>query len=512
MGKLNGIQKRGRKKHVNRYHSLYLTVVLICFSLFISIAIASFDYRKVQDQLRLNHENEIDMIGDTVVQSLHTIDQVYKITDETTANKMEENTAILLEHYEQNPFFGEWDFAQLKKQFGMDIFIIDDNNIVIHSSFEQDLGLDFDECCGSFGKRLHERRISGDFYHDGMDIHQATGEIKKFSYMATPDRKYLLELSASLENDNIFNRFNFLETIAQLEKDYAPIHSIHVYSPNGIILGYTDKDGKSKEVLDDMRPVFLEARRTGEPKEAVRTEEQGIVTYRYIPYVADADQELPMRRIVEIVYNEAELEGLLKFYRDEFIYQQLIIVIAVILLAIIIGRLIAKPIHLALHDSLTGLKNRAAFEMEIRKRLSRKHEHVALMMIDMDNFKQVNDRLGHAEGDRILVETAKIIQKVVGDKNVVARIGGDEFVVVYSNVTREEQTKIASSLIQKLNEVYKELNEQLHAEVSISIGIAYATNNEQLETLYNRADKALYCAKENGKNQYRYYETTMNAY
>lgn len=452
------------------------------------------------------------MIGDTVVQSLHTIDQVYRITDEATANKMKENTLTLLNLYEQNPNFDQWDFAELKKQFGMDVFIVSDKNIVIHTSFEQDLGLNFEECCGSFSDLLHERRVSGAFHHDGIDIQQATGEIKKFSYMGTPDQKYLIELSASLENDNVFKRFNFLETIDQLEKDYAPIQSIHVYSPNGIILGYTDKDGKSQEVLDEMRPVFLEARRTGVPKEAIRNEEQGVVTYRYIPYVAEENLGFPMKRIVEIVYSEAELEGSLKFYRDEFIYQQLIIIVAVILLAIIIGRLTAKPIHLAFHDSLTDLKNRAAFEMEIEKRLNRKKGIIALMIIDMDNFKQVNDRLGHVEGDRVLVETAKTIKKVVGEKNIAARVGGDEFVVVLSNIERTEQTKIASSLIQHLNEIYDDINRQLDADLSISIGIAIAEEDEKLKSLFDRADKALYNAKQNGKNQFRFSEDYRKTY
>ena len=182
----------------------------------------------------------------------------------------------------------------------------------------------------------------------------------------------------------------------------------------------------------------------------------------------------------------------------------MIIVFAVILLATIIGKIIAKPVHYAFHDSLTGLKNRAAFEMEGNRRLQKKRrEPVTLIMIDVDNFKNVNDKLGHMKGDRLLIDIAQNMERMVRKEGVIARIGGDEFVILCSNQKKETLEQLVHTLILSLNEIYRELNEEHHLNVSISIGIAEALENEDLKSLYDRADKALYMAKENGKNQYK---------
>lgn len=489
---------------MDRYFRLYLTGVLICFTLIFSIAIGLFDYNKGQKQMCLNHEKEIDMIGNAVVRSLHTIEKVYNLTDEAIGREMEENAETLVQKYIENPIFEEWDFEALKNEFGMDVYVIDDTSTVIHSSFEKDVGMNFKECCKSFGEALDRRRLEGEFKHDNLDIQQASGEIKKFGYIPTPDRKYLLELSMALENDIVFEHFNFLREIEQLEKAYEPVQSIRVYNPTGIRLGYTDDEGQSQMISEERRTIFEEVKSKNKQNEMVQIENGTNITYRYIPYVADEQRDFSMKRIVEIVYTEAELDSLLKFYRGGFFYQQLIIVFAVILLATIIGKIIAKPVHYAFHDSLTGLKNRAAFEMEGNRRLQKKRrEPVTLIMIDVDNFKNVNDKLGHMKGDRLLIDIAQNMERMVRKEGVIARIGGDEFVILCSNQKKETLEQLVHTLILSLNEIYRELNEEHHLNVSISIGIAEALENEDLKSLYDRADKALYMAKENGKNQYK---------
>lgn len=480
--------------------------MLISFTLIFSIAIGLFDYYKGQKQIHLNHEQEIEVIGESVVRSLHTIEEVYNLTDKAIGQEMEENAEILVEKYKDNPSFVDWDFQALKNQFGMDVYVIDDTTTVIHSSFEEDIGMNFKECCNAFGDLLNQRRLGGMFKHDNLDIQQASGEIKKFGYMPTPDRKYLLELSMSLEGDIVFQNFDFLQEIEQLEKAYAPVQSIRVYNPTGIILGHADKEGKSEMISDEMRPIFEEAKNKNEQREITKVENGTNITYRYIPYVMDDPEDFLMKRIVEIVYTEAELDSLLKFYRDGFFYQQLLIVFAVILLATIIGKIIAKPVHYAFHDSLTGLKNRAAFEMEGNRRLRKKKERVALIMIDIDNFKKVNDRLGHIKGDRLLIDSAQNIRKNIQSESTIARIGGDEFVVLCSNQEKETLQRLARNLMMTLNEAYRILNEEHDLDVSISIGIAEAIENEDLQSLYDRADKALYYAKESGKNQYQIWD------
>ena len=149
-------------------------------------------------------ETKISMAEDKIINNLATIDKVYDLFDEQTAEMMESYSMELLEKYEEEPDFKKWDFELLKDKYKMDIFILDDTNTVIHSSFTEDVGTDFQECCPGFSSLLDERREGKTFTADGMDIQSKTGEVKKFSYMPTPDHKYLIELGFLLEDHEYF--------------------------------------------------------------------------------------------------------------------------------------------------------------------------------------------------------------------------------------------------------------------------------------------------------------------
>ncbi|WP_318614275.1 GGDEF domain-containing protein [Sporosarcina sp. YIM B06819] len=482
---------------MNRHFRIQLTMVLIAFSLVLSLMITWFDYGKLKERVLIGHETKIGMAESKVVDSLTTIDNVYNLMDYQMADEMEIFSNELLAKYEEQPDFDKWDFQELKERMGMEIFIIDENNRVINSSMDKDIGLDFQKCCTGLAKLLTERRTGTAFTHDGMDLQQRTGEIKKFSYMPTPDHKYIIELSLPLEDKEIFQQFNFMKTIAFLEEKYDEINSIRVYNSAGRQLGVKEV----RKVLPAMRSVIRETLSTEEPQER----SDGNITYRYIPYFADDPRGLSTRRVVEIVYNNGELAGLLGIYRNEFILQLFIIIVASVGLSFIIARLVAKPIYLAFHDSLTGLKNRAAFDEEIKRRLAKKQGSVALMMIDIDNFKTVNDTLGHGEGDRILKLAATTIQDIVGPSHVIARVGGDEFVVVLSKIKERDLKQLAEKMVDKLKEELLAQRQLENMNVSISMGIAYATMHDEADTLYEKADYALYKSKENGKNQFNFY-------
>lgn len=503
--KRNVLLKRRENHRVNRNFRFQLTIILIIFSLVLTLIIAWFDYGKLKERVRIGHETKIVMAEDKVIDSLHTIDSVYNLLDYQMADEMKEYSDEMLKMYEVEPDFNKWDFQALKERYDMDIFVIDKNNKVINSSFTDDIGLDFSECCTGLAKLLTERRESNVFSHDGMDLQQSNGEIKKFSYMPTPDKNYILELGASLEDKEIFQEFDFMKTIAVLEKEYDAINSIRIYNAAGHLFGVTKGESYVREISPSMYPILRDAVRSGQPQESVQRVGEQDVTHRYIPYVADEKRGLSTRRVVEIVYNNGELTGLLGTYRSEFILQLLVILFAAVALSFIIARLVAKPIHLAFHDSLTGLKNRAAFEEEIKKRFMKKKSPIALMMIDLDNFKLVNDSLGHMEGDRILRFAATTIQEIAGSKNLAARLGGDEFVVVFSEIEESHILRIASEMVQKVEEELSALQQHERIKASISVGIAYATADDNMTTLYEKADQALYASKEKGKNQYNVY-------
>ncbi|MDK9738174.1 EAL domain-containing protein [Vibrio sp. D404a] len=166
---------------------------------------------------------------------------------------------------------------------------------------------------------------------------------------------------------------------------------------------------------------------------------------------------------------------------------------------------------LAHHDPLTGLANRLLatkfLDQEIRQSNETKSPFL-LFYLDIDEFKTINDSLGHAPGDDLLVSVADILTNVVAGRGFVARMGGDEFLVVYSNVELEQSCAIAERLNQALRKPYYIENNSII--VSASIGICeYPTHGSDRETLIRNADTAMYHAKRNGRDQYRVYADKM---
>jgi len=164
--------------------------------------------------------------------------------------------------------------------------------------------------------------------------------------------------------------------------------------------------------------------------------------------------------------------------------------------------------QLAMQDPLTGLPNRhllkARFEMSVAT-ASRNRQMLALLYVDLDNFKQVNDTLGHHVGDEVLKEVSNRLQGVFRSSDTISRLGGDEFVVVIDAVGRESD---AASAADKVLESLAGPMILTEGEVIVtpSIGIAcYPKDGEDLETLIRHADGAMYDAKRSGKNGYRFY-------
>ncbi|MEZ8878119.1 MULTISPECIES: EAL domain-containing protein [Vibrio] len=166
---------------------------------------------------------------------------------------------------------------------------------------------------------------------------------------------------------------------------------------------------------------------------------------------------------------------------------------------------------LAHHDPLTNLANRLLATKQLDKEIERSSENNApflLFYLDIDEFKTINDSLGHAPGDNLLVNVSDILSNLVGDKGFVARMGGDEFLVMYSNVGLDEGEPIADRLNQALRKPYYIDDNSIF--VSASIGVCeYPTHGLDRETLIRNADTAMYHAKRNGRDQYRVYADEM---
>jgi diguanylate cyclase (GGDEF)-like protein len=164
----------------------------------------------------------------------------------------------------------------------------------------------------------------------------------------------------------------------------------------------------------------------------------------------------------------------------------------------VLGSLIKKLNGQAMADPLTNIPNRRLFEPALKAILSR--GPTAILMIDLDNFKDVNDQLGHQTGDIVLIEVGKVIQNGIRHGDICARFGGDEFVVILPNADLSAAYKVGQRLLTELNKTVAEV----HPNCGASIGIGAVESNEDPAQIIKLADDALYQAKESGGKTIRH--------
>lgn len=161
--------------------------------------------------------------------------------------------------------------------------------------------------------------------------------------------------------------------------------------------------------------------------------------------------------------------------------------------------------HLAHHDGLTGLPNRTLFYDRLNQaiaRAKRDKESVAVLFLDLDGFKKINDTLGHAIGDALLIKAAKRIQSCVRESDTVARMGGDEFTAILCNVGNGKEI-VAQKILDTIRQPFILADQSCSVGVSIGIAI-YPDSGGNAEDLMKVADTAMYLAKDSGKNCYRF--------
>ena len=172
-----------------------------------------------------------------------------------------------------------------------------------------------------------------------------------------------------------------------------------------------------------------------------------------------------------------------------------------------------KMEHLALFDSLTGLANRRLFIDRLHNSIlnARRHEKItALFFLDLDQFKRINDTLGHQAGDQLLLTVADRLKSCVRKQDTVARLGGDEFTILLNDISETDKiSSIAQTILDTLKEPIRLGKHEVI--VSTSIGITLApTDSIDSETLMKNADLALYMAKENGRDGYHFFTEELN--
>ncbi len=168
--------------------------------------------------------------------------------------------------------------------------------------------------------------------------------------------------------------------------------------------------------------------------------------------------------------------------------------------------------RLAQHDSLTGLPNRVLFNDRLKQAISlamRQDKQLAVMFVDLDQFKKINDSLGHAVGDKLLQSVAGRLVDCVRRTDTVSRLGGNEFVVLLSQVEHEEDVAVsARKILRTLAAPHPVDNKNL--DISVSIGVStYPSDGPDAENLMDKADTAMYEAKKQGRNNYQFFRRDM---
>jgi diguanylate cyclase (GGDEF)-like protein/PAS domain S-box-containing protein len=202
--------------------------------------------------------------------------------------------------------------------------------------------------------------------------------------------------------------------------------------------------------------------------------------------------------VINALYDEdGNVQGFVKFIRD-MTEQRL-------------GQ--ERTAYLANHDTLTGLPNRAYFSDRLHEAIANAERHAArfaLLLLDLDRFKSINDSLGHHIGDLLLKEVAARLQTCMRETDTVARLGGDEFVVIQTNISADrDAATLAQKLVNTLEEPYLLEGQEVHSGTSIGVTI-YPNDARDSVQLLKNADLALYQAKDTGRHHYQFFTEDMH--
>ncbi|MCW8885166.1 MAG: EAL domain-containing protein [Motiliproteus sp.] len=172
-----------------------------------------------------------------------------------------------------------------------------------------------------------------------------------------------------------------------------------------------------------------------------------------------------------------------------------------------------KVLQQAHYDSLTGLPNRNLMFDRMRQAIKKAHRHqqkAVVMFVDLDDFKKINDTLGHSTGDQLLIKAGKRLQSSSREGDTLSRYGGDEFILILEDIDcLEDAEVVAEKMLRSLSEEFIIGDQSLY--ISGSIGIAvYPEDGEDVDQLLQKADTAMYCSKDEGRNTYHFYTPKMN--
>jgi diguanylate cyclase (GGDEF)-like protein len=367
------------------------------------------------------------------------------------------------------------------------------------------------------------------------ESHASVALTKTFANAVWPAHAEFVKRASSLDRATLAERPELAALDHQLRRlaDGLPIVKVKIYDLNGLTVFSTD----ARQIGEDKAPnPGFQRARDGYPASNLTYRErfdswEGELAERHIlaTYVpVHVYEAAPVEAVLEVYSDVTELVA--RMERSQWTILAAVlggmaaVYLAMQLMLARYHRLLREKEreraaqeerirHQAYHDSLTGLPNRASFAEhldEAMRRAKRAGWPLALLFLDLDNFKRVNDSLGHDAGDRLLRVAAERIRRAVREADMLFRMGGDEFTVLLEDVRGPEEAAMVSS---RVLEAMAEPLQLQHHEISVtaSIGIAlYPRDDVVAERLLKSADTAMYRAKELGRNRYAFFAPEMN--
>ncbi|MBQ6553947.1 MAG: GGDEF domain-containing protein, partial [Firmicutes bacterium] len=284
---------------------------------------------------------------------------------------------------------------------------------------------------------------------------------------------------------------------------------------NGTIIAMTDEGNTLPDNTTNLFDVVKEAKNADSDKNTTYTYRKGMRTYSMVMTPIGAHDWY----FATILPDSVVAAQTAAISRDVFTEMAGVVILSVLLLFFVLRVMREndiKKLYLmqkAERDALTGILNKGAFEsyVENMAKTASTEEMGLYYIIDLDNFKKVNDTFGHEMGDKVLREVSEKINEIFGSNDFVGRIGGDEF-AAYHIVTAEEKKditaaaqKYGSALCESIRKTYEMDNKQVNVSASIGISV-YPKTGGDYGGLYRSADKALYHVKDRGKNNFEIYE------
>ncbi|MFW6229378.1 MAG: diguanylate cyclase domain-containing protein [Halanaerobium sp.] len=494
----------------------YLIIILISLTI---IIISYINYQSTRELIESKYEDRQQLVEKNILNTINQIDTSYKIAESHLNEEMKEYSQIMLEKYRDNPEVQEWDLEELKDRFeDYEIYIVNRDLEVIKTTYQPDSGLEFSQF-PNFARVLEERLKGDSFAVDRLDISTQAGDLKKYSYMPTPDNQYLLELSI-----NIQKRYSELEDLdmfkdaKELISDYNIVEEISFYrvETNQQSVGklrseqepYLDPDISELET-----ELAVDAVRTNQTQTRINQVNNNNYNYKFFPaLISDqtAEEADWAHYVVGIQYNNSSKQAEISHHRNLFLINGLIMIAVLLFFMGVLISLIQDFEYQAYHDQLTGLANRELFGKLFTKLKNKVRKNddkqLAMLFLDIDNFKEINDRFGHDTGDQVLKKIAERLEKNLRPRDKLSRMGGDEFVIIIPEIDSSRKViQIAERIIEEFNRPLIIGESKLF--ISLSLGISlYPEHGNKLEELIQKADDSMYKAKQKQENFVLYEE------